>query len=155
MCLLGVTCPWYRSKTGEPHCESSANFAGVHAIRETAELCCKQHFSQLNQDTCVKASNDDVAAALDKLAQDAARQQYFYPDMDGKLNCVIGSGYKDWMLDFADHFLFTSPEPCCQKWYPASSDCPYNDTSTPNQLEYKHDVNQGYFYPHMDDSNCR
>ena len=93
-----MDCPWFRSKLGEPNCESSANFAGVHGLRETAELCCKEHFSYLNQDTCVKDSIADLASKEAKVAQDLARQKYFYPDLYGKQNCVFDSDYEDWMM---------------------------------------------------------
>lgn len=91
-------CPWYPSKTGEPHCESSANFAGIHALRETSELCCNQHFSYLDQATCVQSSKADVEAEEVKVAQDLARTKFFYPDMHGKKNCVFNSDYDDWMM---------------------------------------------------------
>ena len=97
-CHPGVDCPWYPSKTGEPHCESSANFAGIHGLRESAELCCRQHFSQLNRATCVIDSEADVAAEKAKVAQDLAREKYYYPDLHGKQNCVFSNHYEDWMM---------------------------------------------------------
>jgi len=151
-------CPWYRSKLGEPHCESSANFAGVHGLRESAELCCKQHFGSLNQEKCIQDSKDDVAAEQAKVESDLARQKHFYPDMYGKLNCVYDSGYEDWMMkEHAKYFLFDTADDCCSKWYPAKDDCPildFNDSTTP-QLDYKPNPNEGYYYPHLSGSNCR
>ena len=97
-CIPGVDCPWYRSKIGEPHCESSANFAGIHGLRETAESCCKMHFSALNVVSCVQNSIADVVAEEAKVAQDLARTKYFYPDMHGRQNCVFSSDYQDWMM---------------------------------------------------------
>ena len=142
-------CPWYRSKLGEPHCESSANFAGVHGLRESAELCCKQHFGSLNQEKCIQDSKDDVAAEQAKVESDLARPKHFYPDMYGKLNCVYDSGYEDWMMkEHANYFLFDTADDCCSKWYPAK-DCPlldFNDSTTP-QLDYKPNPNEGYYYP--------
>lgn len=94
----GDGCPWHRSKKGDPWCESSADFAGVHALRSTPELCCKQHFSQLNQDTCVEKSRTSVVKAEAEVAQTLSRESYHYPDMHGKLNCVFDNLYEDWMM---------------------------------------------------------
>jgi len=155
-CVPGVDCPWYPSKIGEPHCESSANFAGIHALRETAELCCKQHFRNINLDTCVNGSKADVAAEEAKVAQDLARTQYYYPDMHGKLNCVFNSHYEDWMAGpNQEQFLFENSAQCCGKWYPHRADCPDTSAVTPTQTDYKPYVSEGYFYPHLHGSNCR
>ncbi|KAL9179752.1 hypothetical protein ACHAXT_007722 [Thalassiosira profunda] len=155
-CVPGVDCPWYPSKLGEPHCESSANFAGVHGLRETAELCCKQHFGGLNQATCAADSKADVAAEEAKVAADLARQEFFYADQHGKQNCVFNSDYEDWMTGAnAEHYLFEEAEPCCEKFYPARTDCPYEGEVTPKQVDYKPDPSEGYFYPHLSASNCR
>eukprot|EP00578_Thalassiosira_sp_NH16_P025614 CAMPEP_0181100192 /NCGR_PEP_ID=MMETSP1071-20121207/13063_1 /TAXON_ID=35127 /ORGANISM="Thalassiosira sp., Strain NH16" /LENGTH=780 /DNA_ID=CAMNT_0023182907 /DNA_START=66 /DNA_END=2405 /DNA_ORIENTATION=+ len=156
-CHPGVDCPWHRSKTGEPHCESSANFAGIHGVRETAELCCKQHFSSVNLNTCVADSKADVAAEEAKVAQDLARKKYFYPDMYGKQNCVFDSDYYDWMMGAnKDHYLYITPDGCCATWYPGKEDCPNFDSKiTPKQLDYKPYASEGFFYPHLNGSNCR
>ena len=68
------------------------------SLRESAELCCKQHFGNVNLATCVANSKADVAAEEAKVAADLARQKYFYPDMFGKQNCVYASDYDDWMM---------------------------------------------------------
>ena len=96
-CIAGHDCPWYRSKTGETHCESSPDIAGIHGLRETPELCCKQHFGYIDVTTCVADSLADVAAAKAKVEQDLARPHYYYPDLFGRKNCVRDSDYEDWM----------------------------------------------------------
>ena len=113
-CVPGVDCPWYPSKLGEPHCESSANFAGVHGLRETAELCCKQHFGGLNQATCAADSKADVAAEEAKVAADLARQEFFYADQHGKQNCVFNSDYEDWMTGAVRSACDVFSPPFCQ-----------------------------------------
>ena len=56
----------------------------------------------------------------------------------------------------AAHFLSNTSEPCCERWYPSKDDCPItNSTTTPKQLDYKPDPSEGYYYPHLDGSNCR
>lgn len=46
----------------------------------------------------MKDSIADVSSEEAKVAQDLARQKYFYPDMYGKQNCVFDSDYEDWMM---------------------------------------------------------
>lgn len=56
----------------------------------------------------------------------------------------------------ADHFLYNSAEECCATWYPKKANCPHVESeTTPNQVAYKPNVSEGYFYPHMSDLNCR
>ena len=96
-CRPGLDCPWYPSKLGEAHCESSANFAGVYSIHETAEICCQEHFGGTNIATCVGNSMADVEAEQQKVLDLLARNRYFWPDLYGKKNCVFDSGYDEWM----------------------------------------------------------
>ena len=54
------------------------------------------------------------------------------------------------------HFLFESDVECCGNWYPARTDCPHRDSeTTPKQMDYKPYASEGYFYPHLEGSNCR
>ena len=52
--------------------------------------------------------------------------------------------------------MFSSEKECCDRWYPARSDCPELLIPTsPHQVDYKVDKNEGFFYPHLEVSNCR
>ncbi len=77
---------------------SSPDFAGIHGLRETPELCCKQHFGHIDEATCVADSLADVAAAKAKADQDMARPHHYYPDLFGRKICVRDGNYDDWMM---------------------------------------------------------
>ena len=93
----GGDCPWYKSKTGEQHCESSADFAGIYALSASPEECCKRHFLNVNGATCLANSLADVTAVKAKDASDLVRTKYYYPDLFGRRNCVYDPDYQDWM----------------------------------------------------------
>ena len=95
-CRPGKDCPWYPSKLGENHCESSSNFAGIHNVHETAEKCCQEHFG--GGGGCVQASYADVQTEKDLVQEKLARPRHFWPDLYGKKNCVFDSSYDDWMV---------------------------------------------------------
>mmetsp|Transcript_34642 Transcript_34642/g.58797 ORF Transcript_34642/g.58797 Transcript_34642/m.58797 type:complete len:181 (+) Transcript_34642:613-1155(+) len=90
-CRPGIDCPWFPDKLGGAYCSSSANFAGIYNLHETAEICCQEHFSAQNVNTCVAASVADVEFHQDLVQDQLARPRYYYPDLHGKKNCVFDS----------------------------------------------------------------
>ena len=93
----GGDCPWYKSKTGEEHCVSSADFAGIHALSATPKECCHRHFNNVDEATCVTNSLADIAVVQAKDVVDLQRTKFYYPDLHGRRNCVYDSDYQDWM----------------------------------------------------------
>ena len=93
----GGDCPWYKSTTGEEHCVSSADFAGIHALSATPTECCHRHFKHVDTATCVINSLADIAVVQAKDMYDLQRTKYYYPDLHGRRNCVYDSDYQDWM----------------------------------------------------------
>ncbi len=49
-----------------------------------------------------------------------------------------------------EYYLFDDPVACCGTWYPARGDCPDESEPTPKQT----DGTEGFYYPHLDGSNC-
>ena len=104
-CRPGIDCPWYPDKHGKAHCTSSANFAGIYNLHESAEICCEEHFSALNVNSCVQNSSADVEAEEDLVQEKLARPRFYWPDLHGKKNCVFDSGYDVWMEEVSSFNL--------------------------------------------------
>lgn len=153
-CRPGIDCPWFPEKHGKSHCTSSANFAGIHNLHETAEICCKEQFGG-NVNSCVQSSITHVEAQIEIVQERLTRPRYYWPDLHGKENCVFDSDYNDWMEgSHKDFYLFDNEVGCCGTWYPNRPDCPDTSPTTPQQVDYKPDPNQQFYYPHLSQSNC-
>ena len=94
--VVTVHCPWSKSKTGEQHCVSSADFEGIHAHAATPKEWYHRHFSNVDEATCVANSLADIAKVQAKVCQ-TCNEQYYYPDLFGRRNCVYDPDYQDWM----------------------------------------------------------
>lgn len=94
-CRPGVDCPWFPDKHGKSHCTSSANFAGIYNVHETVEMCCSEHFYNVN--SCVESSTRTIKAQKETVQKRLKRPRYYWPDLHGKQNCVFDSDYNDWM----------------------------------------------------------
>ena len=92
---LQIDCPWFPDKHGKSHCTSSANFAGIYNVHETVEICCSEHFYNVN--SCVENSIGAIDAQKEIVQKRLKRPRYYWPDLHGKQNCVFGSDYNDWM----------------------------------------------------------
>jgi hypothetical protein len=77
----GGDCPWYKSTTGEEHCVSSADFAGIHALSATPTECCHRHFTNVDTATCVMNSLADIVVVQAKDVYDLQRIKYYYPTL--------------------------------------------------------------------------
>jgi len=53
---------------------------------------------------------------------------YFFPDFSVN-SCGFGQDYPSWMgsMGYEKWYLFTKGEHCCQKYFPAVTNCPYED----------------------------
>jgi len=155
-CRPGIDCPWYPDKHGKSHCTSSQNFAGIYNLHETAEICCSEHFSGGNVNSCAQLSRADVVAQEEMVLQKLKRPRYYWPDLHGKQNCVFDSDYNDWMEGAQkEWYLFDNEVGCCGTWYPNKLNCPdVTSPTTPQQVDYKPDPNQQFYYPHFTESNC-
>jgi len=155
-CSPGCDCPWYPDSSGKTNCVSTVNFAGIYSIHRTAEQCCQKHFSYLNIDSCVQASEGSILYAKEATTKREARPKQYYPDLYGRDNCIYHNGYYDWMMEaHSESYLFESETDCCSMWYPARLDCPDLSESTERDVDETPYPVKPYFYPHQTDSNCR
>lgn len=100
----------------------------------------------------LKSDCPDLQKAVNPEAEDEAwhsdpypLDNYYFPDFS-RTSCGFGWDYPAWMgyNSYEKHYLFRTGEECCRKYFPTSSNCPYEDT-----------VQQGYYWEsyHNDKDN--
>jgi len=91
---------------------------------------------------------------------------YYFPDFD-KNSCARGRDYPAWMGDYGyeKHYLFVEGHECCNRYFPTSSNCPYETEAQhgyywesyyerlPNSAPLPTIVNETY-YPDLGSDTC-
>ena len=79
-------------------------------------------------------------------------EQFYYPHLTGS-NCRQGRHYPQWMMLSPRHYLYTTPEDCCNQWYPAlGSQCPSLEDDGVQEGHYWE--NDEAFYPNFNGDGC-
>jgi len=156
-CAPGWDCPWYPDST-KGYCISTMNIIETFTIYRTAQECCTANYP--TSTTCV-SDGKAQHAPFPWPPQGYGKQNFYYPDLFNKINCVYGNKYEDWMENFGydEYYLFDTASGCCGMWYPTRGDCP--DTSsivpytTEDQAYYSNPYPlDNYYYPDYTLNNC-
>ncbi|KAL7471196.1 hypothetical protein ACHAXS_011514, partial [Conticribra weissflogii] len=156
-CAPGWDCPWYPDST-KGYCISTMNIIEKFTIYRTAQECCTANFP--TSTTCVSEGKAQHAP-FPWPPRGYGKQNFYYPDLFNKINCVYGNKYEDWMENFGydEYYLFDTASGCCGMWYPTRGDCP--DTSsivpytTEDQAYYSNPYPlDNYYYPDYTLNNC-
>lgn len=78
---------------------------------------------------------------------------YFYPHQTDS-NCRFGRNYPQWMAQaqYVQDHLYTTPDECCDSWYPGAGDCPLGpDDGIQEGRYWQSDL---YFYPSWKGNWC-
>ena len=68
---------------------------------------------------------------------------------------VIITSNESLLPKYSDWYLFETDVDCCSMWFPSRSDCPDLTEPTESDIDGNPYPVGGYFYPHLDESNCR
>jgi len=77
--------------------------------------------------------------------------QFYYPDLSGS-NCRRGRNYPMWMALYPKHYLYTTPDQCCEEWYPNNGNCPQVEDDGVQEGHYW--VVDEAFYPNFKGDYC-
>jgi len=149
-------------------------------IYRTSKECCDAHYS--GSSTCLaesKASHDPFPfpnhfpgtsefrgyaepIAVDTWGTEASNEQRWFPDLFGKLNCVFGSNYENWMSEdgFRQEYLSGTFEDCCERWFPhLGMGCPADTSAANPEAEDEPWMAspysaQNYYFPDFEVDNC-
>lgn len=115
-CSPGWDCPWYPDQESG-HCKSELHQPNNFEIYRTSKECCDEHFSRSS--SCLEDSKNSHAPfpwpihfpgtdehrpwsppnAAHDWATQANHRTAWFPDLIGKLNCVRGKNYENWMQE--------------------------------------------------------
>jgi len=185
-CSPGWDCPWFPSQE-KGYCLSELHQPNNFEIYRTAKECCDEHYGGSSQ--CLEKSkhftreqtqHDPMpwpihfpgttpwvrpfapAEAENIWGTEASHRARWFPDLVGKLNCVNGRNYENWMQEegFEEEYLFSNSEDCCEKWYPSrGSTCPdAGRAANPEAEDEPHHSApysmQNYYFPDFSVNNC-
>mmetsp|Transcript_34642 Transcript_34642/g.58795 ORF Transcript_34642/g.58795 Transcript_34642/m.58795 type:complete len:283 (+) Transcript_34642:995-1843(+) len=80
-----------------------------------------------------------------------ASQQFYYPHLS-ESNCRFGRNFPMWMKLSPKHYLYTTPEDCCNTWYAGAADCPMPGNDGVQEGYYW--IVEEAFYPNFKGNNC-
>jgi len=149
-------------------------------IYRTSKECCDAHYS--GSSACLaesKASHDPFPfpnhfpgtsefrgysepVAVDIWGTEASHNRRWFPDLIGKLNCVFGSNYENWMSEdgFRQEYLSGTFEDCCERWFPQlGADCPADTPAANPEAEDEPWMASpysmsNYYFPDFEVDNC-
>jgi len=156
-CSPGVDCPWIPSVSSQ-NCISTASVpASVFTVYTNAKGCCEKHFGATGN--CVANSVATLTQVGGMKSCNSTKAEKYYPDIGigGTNNCVKDNCYDDWMDaddTYRQYYLFdtTTPNSCCNMWYPGKQDCPGGASVTKNGGIP--DITVAWYNPQVDGGNC-
>jgi hypothetical protein len=131
--------------------------------------CCSRWYP--DRTDCPKLMPAVASAADDEQHYDGLdlmTNQFYYPD-NGINNCGFGRDFPMWMGEqgYAQHYLFTDPQDCCDRFFNGKTDCPAENTPqtgyyweryAPNLVANMQnvDISEVYwtFYPDIPSGTC-
>lgn len=144
---------WFPDLINKLNCVRGSNYEnwmteegfGEHYLFDHSKECCKKWYP-------LKSDCPDLQKAVNPEAEDEPwhsdpypLENYYFPDFS-RTSCGFGWDYPAWMgyNSYEKHYLYRTGEECCKKFFPSSSNCPYEDT-----------VQQGYYWEsyHNDKNN--